>query len=255
MELNVFGYLGEKNPMFNTVIVPMRSGSKGIKNKNIREFVNLPLYYWNIKKLYNLYHMGKVNKIIVSSDSDWYLDRVKDSFSFIKEDALILSKRPDFLSTDVTTTEEVCSYELEKYNINDGILSIIEVTSPLIPVESLALMFSAIDEGAYSSFLVYPDVGQYWRCNRSNNYKWEKLYSDRKMRQKENEILYKEVGAWSVRVDAFKEYKNRIVESCIPIIIDKEFGISINTEEDFVYAEYLMKENSPQVFKDIGIYR
>jgi len=254
MVLSAFGYLREKKSMTNTVIVPMRSGSKGIKNKNIREFVNLPLYYWSLKKLYNLSCIGKVNKIIVSSDNDWYLDRVKTSFSFMKEETLILSKRPDYLSTDVVTTEEVCIHELEKHGINDGIVSIIEVTSPLIPVESLSLMFSAIDEGTYSSFLVYPDVGQYWRCNKGNDYKWEKLYSDRKMRQKENEILYKEVGAWSIRVDVFKEYKNRIVEPCMPIVIDKEYGLSINTEDDFVNAEYLIKEYSPQIFKELGIY-
>src|SRR3990167_11233871 len=255
MERNAFGFLRGKKPMNNTVIVPMRSGSKGIKNKNIREFVNLPLYYWSLKKLYNLSCIGKVNKIIVSSDNDWYLDRVKTSFSFMKEETLILSKRPDELATDITTTEEVCIYELTKHNINAGIMSIIELTSPLIPVESLSLMFSAIDDITNSSFLVYPDVGQYWRCIKNNDYKWEKLYSDRKMRQRENEILYKEVGAWSVRVDAFKEYKNRIVEPCMPIVIDKEYGISINTEEDFVYAEYLMKENSPQLFKDNSIFK
>ena len=241
--------------MNNTVIVPMRSGSKGIKNKNIREFVNLPLYYWTIKKLYNLSCIGKVDKIIISSDNDWYLDRVNTSFSFIKGSLLTLSKRPDYLSTDVATTEETCLHELEKHGINDGILSIIEVTSPLIPVESLSLMFSAIDENTRSSFLVFPDIGQYWRCNNKNDYKWEKLYSDRKMRQKENEILYKEAGAWSVRVDAFKEYKNRIVEPCMPIVIDKEYGISINTEDDFANAEYLMKEYSPQVFKELGLYK
>jgi len=241
--------------MNNTVIVPMRSGSKGIKNKNIREFGNLPLYYWTIKKLYNLLHMGKVNKIIVSSDNDWYLDRVKTSFSFMKEETLILSKRPDELATDITTTEEVCIYELTKHNINAGIMSIIELTSPLIPVESLSLMFSAIDDITNSSFLVYPDVGQYWRCIKNNDYKWEKLYSDRKMRQRENEILYKEVGAWSVRIDKFKEYKNRIIEPCTPIIIEKEFGLSINNDDDFANAEYLMKENSPQIFKEIGLYK
>ena len=255
MGRNAYGFSRGKKPMTNTVIVPMRSGSKGIKNKNIKEFSGLPLYYWTIKKLYNLSCIGKVNKIIVSSDNDWYLDRVKTSFSFMKEDTLILSKRPDYLSTNVATTEEVCIHELEKHNIDDGILSIVEVTSPLIPVDSLSLMFSAIDEDTWSSFLVFPDIGQYWRCNNRNDYKWEKLYSDRKMRQKENEILYKEAGAWSVKIDKFKEYKNRIVGSCMPIVVDKEFGLSINDENDFSYAEFLMKEYSAQVFKDIGLYK
>ena len=240
----------------NTVIVPMRSGSKGLRNKNIKDFVNLPLYFWTIKKLYNLLVLGKVDKIIVSSDNDWYLDRVKMSFPIFTPEVLILSKRLEGLSTEVTTTEEVCLNELEKYNINDGILSIVEVTSPLIPVDSLSLMMSVIDDTTDSAFLVCKDIGQFWKCNKKNDYKWEKLYTDRKMRQQETEELYREVGAWSIKVDKFKQYKNRIIgSSCIPIVIEKEFGISINNGDDFVQAEYLMKEYCSAVFKDIGLYK
>ena len=242
--------------MDNTVIVPMRSGSKGLKDKNIKDFSGLPLYFWTIKKLYHLMKMGKVNKIIVSSDNDWYLDKVKLSFSQMGENSLILSKRPEELSTSFTTTEEVCLHELNKYNITEGLLSIVEVTSPLIPVDSLSLMMSIVDDSAYSSFLVYKDIGQFWKCNKDDNYKWKKLYTDRKMRQEETEILHREVGAWTVRIDKFKEYKNRIIEnSCIPIVIEKECGISINDENDFYYAEYLIKQYAPQIFKEIGLYK
>lgn len=240
--------------MNNTVIVPLRSGSKGLKNKNVKSFCNLPLYYWTIKKLHNLMLLDKIDKIIISSDSDWYLSDIESKFSFLKEN-LILSKRPDFLSTDVTTTEEVCLYELEKYNINEGLLSIIEVTSPLIPVDSLSLMFNAINGDIYSSFLVYEDIGQFWKCNKYNKFRWEKLYLERRMRQQESEILYREVGAWSVEIGEFKQHENRIVQPCLPIIIEKDFGISINDENDFLYAEMLMKDNSSQVYKDMGLYK
>lgn len=241
--------------MSNTVIVPMRSGSKGLRNKNIKDFVNLPLYFWTIKKLYHLSVLGKVDKIIVSSNNDWYLDMVKISFSTLLAETLILSKRPEELATDVTTTEEVCLSILNEHNIQDGILSIVEITSPLIPVDSLSLMMSVIDDANDSAFLVYKDIGQYWKCVKNNDYKWEKLYTDRKMRQQENEILYREVGAWSVKVDKFKQYKNRIIESsCIPIVIEKEFGLSINNEDDFIQAEYLMKTYCSAVFKDMGLY-
>ena len=40
----------------------------------------------------------------------------------------------------------------------------------------------------------------------------------------------------------------------LPIVINKEYGLSINTEEDFYYAEYLMKENAPQIFAHTGVY-
>lgn len=237
-----------------TVVVPIRSGSKGIKNKNIRDFLALPLFYWTIKKLYHLLKLGKINKIIVSSDSDWYLELVKLRFYFMTEEELVLSKRSDDLATNFTTTEEVCQDILDTYHIYEGILGIVEVTSPLIPIDSLDLMFNSIDEYADSSFIVYKDIGQFWQCKKPN-YIWEALYTDRKMRQQEDSSLYREVGAWAIKIERFLKDKVRIVHPCRPVIIEKEFGLSINTIEDFNQAEILMKDLAPQIFRDTGIYK
>ena len=49
-----------------TCIIPARSGSKRIKNKNIKKFFGKPLIYYSIKlALKN----KKFNKVIVSTDS------------------------------------------------------------------------------------------------------------------------------------------------------------------------------------------
>ena len=245
----------EKLKYNTTVIVPLRSGSKGIKNKNIKNFLDLPLYYWTIKKLYHLYKNGEINKIIVSSDSDWFLECVKLHFGLIFDvEALILSKRIDDLATSFTTTEEVCSNELYKYGIYTGILGIVEVTSPLIPIADLSLMFNSIDEYTDSSFIVYKDIGQFWKCSKPK-FEWEAMYTDRKMRQQEDDALFREVGAWVIKVNRFLKDKVRIVHPCKPVIIDKLYGISINDETDFVNAESLMKENSAQIYKDCGLFR
>ena len=244
----------EKIKYNTTVIVPIRSGSKGIKNKNIKEFLGLPLYYWTIKKLFHLYKIGKVSKVIVSSDSEWYLEKVKFNFDLIFKENLILSKRPNSLGTDVTTTEEVCINELYKYDIFSGVLGIVEVTSPLIPVGSLELMLDSIGEYVDSSFIVHEEISQFWQCKKPE-YVWKKLYNNRKMRQQEDIPLFKEVGAWAIKIDRFLKEKNRIVDPLSPIIVPKEFGLSINTEEDFYYAEYLMKQLVPQIYKDCGIYK
>lgn len=242
------------NKYSNVVIVPMRSGSKGIKDKNIKDLCNLPLYYWTIKKLYNLILMGKIDKIIISSDNDWYLDRVKLSFNDFPNIKLFLSRRPDSLSLDSSTTDDVILYELDKYTIYSGIVTIVEVTSPLIPVDALNLMISSIDDYVDSSFLVYKDIGQFWKCKRPE-YKWEAQYKQRYMRQVENDPLFREVGAWCTKVEKFRESKDRISGTVMPIVIDKEFGLSINDPNDFKYVETVIKDLSPTIFKDSGLYR
>ena len=47
-------------------IIPARSGSKGIKNKNIKIFCKKPLLYWIGKEAKQ---SRLINKIIVSTDS------------------------------------------------------------------------------------------------------------------------------------------------------------------------------------------
>jgi len=242
------------NKYTNTVIVPLRGGSKGLKDKNIKYCLGFPLYYWTIKKLYILMLMGKVDTIIISSDNDWYLSRVKADFGFLSGIKLCLSKRPDHLSDDSSTTDDVVLHELNKFSIYSGIVSIVEVTSPLIPVDALNLMMSTVDDFIDSSFIVCEDIGQFWKCKKPE-YKWEAQYKQRYMRQMESVPLFKEVGAWSTNVEKFRESKDRISGTVSPIIVDTTSGISINNEDDFVYAEYLMRKNSPQIFKEIGLYK
>ena len=50
-------------------LIPARSGSQGVKNKNIKKFKNKPLLSWSIKQAQNSrYKM----KIVVSTDSEQY---------------------------------------------------------------------------------------------------------------------------------------------------------------------------------------
>ena len=46
-------------------IIPARSGSKGVKNKNIKLLKNKPLIFWTIKTALK----SKLTKVIVSTDS------------------------------------------------------------------------------------------------------------------------------------------------------------------------------------------
>ena len=74
----------------NIGILLIRSGSKGIKNKNIREMAGKPLFYWILKAATEA---NELDKIIVSSDSELYLTMAQQYFPSIvvkkrlKEDA------------------------------------------------------------------------------------------------------------------------------------------------------------------------
>ena len=48
-------------------IIPARSGSKRIKDKNIRKIKGKPLIYWTIKQALK---SRKIHEVVVSSDSE-----------------------------------------------------------------------------------------------------------------------------------------------------------------------------------------
>ena len=86
-------------------IIPARSGSKRIKNKNIKKFLLDPIIGLTIKKL----KFTKLfKKIVVTSDSDKILN-IANSYG-----ADLLIKRSKNLSDDYTTTESVIHNAIDK---------------------------------------------------------------------------------------------------------------------------------------------
>ena len=53
-------------------LIPARSGSKGLPNKNILNLLGIPMFAWSI--IHAQYYSKKDDLIIVSSDSEEYLE-------------------------------------------------------------------------------------------------------------------------------------------------------------------------------------
>ena len=91
----------------NIAIIPARSGSKRIKNKNIKIFHGKPIILWTLK------HLKKsklFKKVILTTDS-------KEYFNFLKNkgfDEIII--RPKSLSNDYAITQDVIKHSIEYLN-------------------------------------------------------------------------------------------------------------------------------------------
>lgn len=82
-------------------IIPSRSGSKGIKNKNIMDFKGKPLLAWSIEQAQKCnYNM----RIIVSTDSQEYANIA------IKYGAEVPFLRPVEISNDLSTDIEFINH-------------------------------------------------------------------------------------------------------------------------------------------------
>ena len=113
-------------------IIPSRSGSKGIKNKNIMDFKGKPLLAWSIeqaqKSNYNM-------RIIVSTDSQEYANIA------IKYGAEVPFLRPVEISNDLSTDIEFINHCIDWLKKNEkytcDIILQLRPTSPTRNVEDI----------------------------------------------------------------------------------------------------------------------
>jgi CMP-N,N'-diacetyllegionaminic acid synthase len=113
-------------------IIPARSGSKGIVNKNIIDFKGKPLLAWSIEQAKTCeYKM----KIVVSTDSQEYADIA------IKYGAEVPFLRPSEISADLSTDFEFmnhCVNWLKKNeNYTSDIILQLRPTSPTRKIEDI----------------------------------------------------------------------------------------------------------------------
>ena len=117
-------------------IIPARSGSKRIKDKNIINFYNKPLISYSIKKAIS---SKLFNKVIVSTDSK-KIKRISEKFG--AKVPFIRSKK---LSNNKTGTMEVLIDAIKKTNsVNEKFCCLFYPTSPLIKAIDLNKAFNIL---------------------------------------------------------------------------------------------------------------
>jgi CMP-N,N'-diacetyllegionaminic acid synthase len=113
-------------------IIPARSGSKGIKNKNIMDFNGKPLLAWSIEQAQKCnYNM----KIIVSTDSEEYAD-IAISYG-VEAPFLRPSEISDDLSTDFELINHCVNWLKTNENYTCDIILQLRPTSPTRKIEDL----------------------------------------------------------------------------------------------------------------------
>ena len=97
--------------MKSIFIIPARSGSKGIPNKNIKTLNGLPMFVWSI--IHAKYIAKKNDVVCVSSDSQDYL-QIANKWG--AETRL----RPSNLARDESPTEPVMKDVIKQYDLDGG---------------------------------------------------------------------------------------------------------------------------------------
>ena len=106
--------------MYNVAFIPVRAGSKSIKNKNIILVNNKPLVYWTVSVANN----SNLDKVFVSTDSI-EIKTLVESFGFNKVEVIERSKES---SSDKATSESALIEFANKYEFDNVVF--LQATSP-----------------------------------------------------------------------------------------------------------------------------
>ncbi|MCF4098411.1 acylneuraminate cytidylyltransferase family protein [Maritalea mediterranea] len=222
--------------MKSVAIIPVRSGSKTVPDKNIKHFLNKPLMYWTIGHALEAKH---IDRVIVSTDSQSYAELAR------QYGAEVPFLRPPHLSTDEATTECVMSHcvdflALEKYKFD--YLVLLQVTSP---IRSSDLIDQCIEKAqrtnADSLLTVAPDHSFGW-YEDDDRLRADYDYENRPRRQDIGRIRLRETG--SVYVTSKRQFlssENRLGGKIKCFQTSFFESLEIDTHEDWVVIESIAK--------------
>ncbi len=216
-------------------IIPARSGSKRIKNKNIKKFFKKPIIYWSIKaakesKLFD--------KIIVSTDSN----KIANISKRFGADVPFL--RPKKLSKDIVNVDQVVKHAIQWFkekNIFFDHVCCIYPTAPFLTKKIIRKGLNLlIKKKKLFSFTVtsfsHP-IERALEIKKNGNIFTISKNSEKK-RSQNFRTLYHDIGQmyWGTS-EAFLKDKKIFSKNSVAITIPRYLAHDINTIEEWKKAE------------------
>lgn len=220
-------------------IIPARSGSKGLKNKNIKQLNGKPLMAYSIEAALK---SQCFDRIVVSTDSE---DYAKIAIEYGAEVPFL---RPEHLADDETTINNVIIDLLAKFkNINEEFdcLMLLQPTSPLRSSDDIKKAIKLMKEKDANAVISICEVehsplytGQVPEDLCIDGF----IKKGISTRRQELPNYYRINGAiYLMKTDYLLKYGDYYKEKCYAYLMAKERSIDIDNEFDFILTACLME--------------
>lgn len=227
-------------------VIPDRSGSKQIKDKNILKFNGKPSLYYSLKAAKIC---KKIDKVLFTSDSKKYINIAKKyNLDFLH---LRSKKNSTSKSTDLDFLKEVYFYLLEKYNYRPDVFALLRANNPTKSMEDInnAISFflknykscsalrsvNLMSETSYKTFFIKNKI----LCGiMTNNSKIDKLNLPKEK--------FKNTFTGNGCIDLVKTkniVKNILHGNKCYAYVTKHICVDIDYKNDIEYANFILKKN------------
>lgn len=217
-------------------IVPMRSGSKEIKDKNIKIINGKPLFFYTLRAL-NM--SKKVSRVVVYTDSKRYRDKV---LKYFPENFEVYFRSFESASDDSSTEDAILEF-LDVFKPEEEYILLTQVTSPLITGKEIDDFITNFlkKENAESSLSVVNISERFvWNLEGPVNYNFEKrlrrqdLNKDKKTFIENGALYINSKINWLI-------YKNRLTPPIELFETSKKTFFEVDSLEDFKIVEKILE--------------
>jgi len=229
-------------------LIPARSGSKGLTDKNIRLLNGKPLLAYTIDAAHS---SGVFNEVVVSSDSDEILS-LADNFG-----ANSHRRDPEFAQDD-SEMDPVIQEFIEHRQLNsDAIIILLQPTSPLREGKHIAEAYQWFLESTCDSVVsVYTITSKFLKAyTQEDNFlspicDIETAYT----RRQDLPTVFMPNGAiYIFRVGSFNKENKIPRQRSVPFVMLEESSQDIDTERDLAScSRYLMQQQTSQNDPGVG---
>lgn len=213
--------------------IPLRKGSKGIRNKNKRKMVGRPLFTWVLGEAI----FSDLDEVVIYTDDQDIIDFIGKEYQWTNKVKAHL--RSDESASDTASTELAMLEYCKSIDYNFDVFCLLQATSPFTKRENINSCLEKVN-GDYDSALTVVNTHRFlWNENgEALNYNPQK----RPRRQDFDGLLIENGAVYTTTKTALKKHENRIGEKTAIVKMPEDSLLEIDTETDWVAVEQLLIE-------------
>lgn len=215
-------------------IIPARSGSKRLKNKNVRDFKGKPLIEWTIQAACQSMMFAQV---IVTSDSEEIL-------AIAKRNGCVSHLRSTKLASDTASTVDVVTDVITSHKGFDKFV-LLQPTSPLRTKEDIIEVCEIASTRQEVTSVVSVTVQEHsplWSCQINEKGEMEFISDGIALTKRSQDLpsYYRLNGAIYLQdIEVFEQQRSFINKDTVAYVMPSERSVDIDTEYDFSLAGLL----------------
>lgn len=220
-------------------LIPARKGSKGLPGKNTKVLVEKPLIQYSIE--FALANMNPLDELCISTNDP---DVIKIANSIGVEIPFL---RPDNLSNDTATSNEVIMHAITFYeskNQNFDAVLLLQPTSPIRIQDDFIQLVNEYDENTdmVVSVKIAKENPYFTLFEEENGFLQKSKLGNFSRRQDCPNVYALNGSMYLINIESLKRCRISEFNKIKKIVMPEERSVDIDNSSDWALAEFYMKQ-------------